>query len=43
MKNKVIGTVMVCGVAGAVYGVVYLASYYGTLRTMSIISKYFLK
>lgn len=42
MKNKVIGAVMICGVAGAVYGAVYLASYYGTLLTLSIINKYFL-
>ena len=42
MKNKVIGAVMICGVAGAVYDAVYLASYYGTLMTMRVISKYFL-
>ena len=42
MKNKVIGAVMICEVAGAVYGAVYLASYYGTLMTMRVISKYFL-
>lgn len=46
MKNKVIGALMLCGACGAVYGTaygaVYLTSYYGTLLTMKIISKYFL-
>lgn len=42
MKNKVVGAVMLCGVAGAVYGAVYLTSYYGTLLTLRVISKYFL-
>ena len=42
MKNKVVGAVMLCGVAGAVYGTVYIASYYGTLLTLRVISKYFL-
>lgn len=38
MKNKVIGALMLCGA----YGAVYLTSYYGTLLTVKIISKYFL-
>lgn len=42
MKNKVIGTVMLCGVAGAIYGISYLTSYYGTIMTIRVISKYFL-
>lgn len=42
MKNKVIGALMLCGACGAVYGAVYLTSYYGTLLTVKIISKYFL-
>ena len=41
MKNKVVGAVMLCGVAGAIYGATYLTSYYGTLLTVKIISKYF--
>lgn len=42
MKNKVIGAVMLCGVAGAMYGAAYITSYYGSLMAVKIISKYFL-
>ena len=42
MKNRVIGACMRCGVASSIYGATYLTSYYGTLLTMKIISKYFL-
>lgn len=42
MKNKVVGAVMLCGVAGAMYGAAYITSYYGSLIAVKIISKYFL-
>ena len=42
MKNKVIGALMLCGACGAIYGAMYLTSYYGTLLAVKIIGKYFL-